>query len=237
MTEPLPLALYGAGGRMGREVLRLARSEERLVVRWAYDPSCAGQTVEGVLIEPASALQPPGLAVVLDFSLASAVPGNLAATRQNGSAYLCAVTGIDAAALTALHEASRDIPVLHSPNLSPAMNLMFALAQKAAATLPGYTRQIIETHHTQKKDAPSGTALKLEAAVRDAVDAETPITALRMGDVVGEHRLILGGPGERLELVHRADSRAVFASGALRAALWLASQGSGFYSMADVLGI
>ena len=149
----------------------------------------------------------------------------------------CGVTGLSGDIQQTLHHAAEQIPVLWSPNMSAAMNLLFALAATAARTLPDYARHITEIHHTQKKDAPSGTALRLNEAVRDAIHADTDITALRMGDVVGEHRLIFGGPGERLELIHRADSRAVFASGALRAAAWLASQQPGFYTMQDVLGL
>jgi len=118
------------------------------------------------------------------------------------------------------------------------MNLMFHLAALSVQILPDYARHVIEVHHTAKKDAPSGTALKLREAIEEATGESTEITTLRMGDVVGEHRLIFGGSGERLEITHRADSRTVFAFGALRALAWvLEHRSAGFYAMRDVLGL
>ena len=229
MPEVAVTGLFGASGRMGAELLRLGPEFAALDIRYRWDTRAPSAPVPEVL--------PADVALAIDFSLAEAVPRHLELARARGAAYLCGVTGLSGEVQTTLQTAAHQIPVLWSPNMSAGMNLMFALAATAAHTLPDYTRQIIETHHTQKKDAPSGTALRLNEAIRAAVAEDTAITALRMGDVVGEHRLILGGPGERLEITHRADSRAVFAAGALRAAVWLVSQKPGYYTMQNVLGL
>ncbi len=214
---------------MGSEILRLGPEFAALKMKYRWDTRAPAAAVPDAL--------PADVSLTMDFSLAEAVPRHVELTCQRGAAYLCGVTGLSGDIQQTLHHAAEQIPVLWSPNMSAAMNLLFALAATAARTLPDYTRHITETHHTQKKDAPSGTALRLNEAIRDAIHADTDITALRMGDVVGEHRLVFGGPGERLELIHRADSRAVFASGALRAAAWLAScRQPGFYTMQHVLG-
>jgi 4-hydroxy-tetrahydrodipicolinate reductase len=229
MPETAVVGLFGAAGRMGAEILRLGPEFAALDLRYRWDNRAPAEPVPAVL--------PANVTLAIDFSLATAVPAHLKLAQARGAAYLCGVTGLSEGVQVALQQAAQQIPVLWSPNMSVAMNLMFALAQTAARTLPDYARQIIETHHTQKKDAPSGTALRLNAAIHDTVHEDTAITALRMGDVVGEHRLIFGGPGERLEIIHRADSRAVFAAGALRAAVWLSSQCPGFYTMQNVLGL
>jgi 4-hydroxy-tetrahydrodipicolinate reductase len=233
MPDKAVVALFGAGGRMGAEILRLSHLQNRLDIRYGYDPGASGQIVEGLRISPPPESLPADVRLVVDFSIAQAVQGNGRLAHDRRVAYLCGVTGLNSDTLQILQDYSADIALICSPNLSPAMNLMFALAATASQALPEYVREIIEVHHTAKKDAPSGTALRLAEAVGDS----PPITALRMGDVVGEHRLILGGPGERLEIIHRADSRLVFASGALRAAEWLLDRKPGFYSMRDVLGL
>jgi 4-hydroxy-tetrahydrodipicolinate reductase len=233
MPETAVVALFGARGKMGREILRLNREQNRLDIRYGYDPGDSGETVEGLSITPPPESLPADVRLVVDFSIAQAVATHCQQALERRAAYLCGVTGLKNETMQTLQTHSAEIALIYSPNLSPAMNLMFALAQTASRALPDYARQIIEIHHTAKKDAPSGTALRLA----DAVGDEPPITALRMGDVVGEHRLILGGPGERLEIIHRADSRSVFASGALRAAEWLVGQQPGFYTMKDVLGL
>ncbi|MDD5087623.1 MAG: 4-hydroxy-tetrahydrodipicolinate reductase [bacterium] len=235
MSEPAICALFGAAGKMGREILKQAWRHDDLLLAYGYDLSGAGEIVETLTIEPPPETLPDDVKIILDFSAADAVLGNLDLALRQGAAYLCGVTGLPEATTNELRASANEIPVLHSPNLSPGMNVMFRLAAIAAKRLPGYERHIIEVHHSQKKDSPSGTALHLARAVEKETGEETTITALRMGDVPGEHRFILGGPGERLEIIHRADSRAVFAVGALRAASWLVKKQPGFYKMSDVL--
>jgi 4-hydroxy-tetrahydrodipicolinate reductase len=236
MSEAVSIALFGAAGRMGREILANAERFPALRIAYGYDAAHVGEGVHGVKIKAAPAELSEDVRLVMDFSAARAVLEHLELALNPGAAFLCGVTGLEQDVLNELRAAANEIPVLHSANFAPGMNVMFALAQQTAQALPDYARQIIEMHHTAKKDSPSGTALRLAKTIEDVTGDDTEITALRMGDVAGEHRMIFGGPGERLEIVHRADSRAVFAVGALRAAEWLAKKSPGFYSMAEVMG-
>ncbi len=177
--------------------------------------------------------------IVVDFSLPA---GSLALARIAARArigFVTGTTGFSPAQLRELKRLSSRIPLLASPNMSPGMNLLFALARKAAAALPGYDAGVFEIHHTLKKDAPSGSAVRLAAAVAEGRRrGPVPAESLRLGRVVGEHTVHFAGPDERLELTHRAEDRAVFARGALEAALWLHRRGKkGLYSMMDVLGL
>ena len=195
--------------------------------------------------------------VALDFSTAGAVLGHLEACLQAGVPLIVGTTGFDAQTDARLLEASNELPLLIAPNTSLGVNLLAQLVERAAASLPpDYDIEILEAHHRYKVDAPSGTALKLgfAAAAGRGIDLEQPPQAprsgqtgprqagsigfavIRGGDIVGEHTVLFAGPGERLELTHRAHDRMTFAYGALRAASWLRGQPAGLYTMADVLG-
>ncbi|RPH92387.1 4-hydroxy-tetrahydrodipicolinate reductase, partial [candidate division KSB1 bacterium] len=229
------VVLFGATGRMGREILKQAWRHDDLKFAFGYDLKNPGETVEKLMIQTQPDGLPDGIRIAMDFSSPDAVLEHLELALAAGVSYLCGVTGLPQEVVNELRAAANEIPVMHSANYSSGMNVMFKLAALAAQSLPGYERHILELHHAEKKDYPSGTALHLENVVREQVKEETPITALRMGDVTGEHRIVFGGPGERLEIVHRADARAVFAVGALRAASWLVHRSPGYYTMKDVL--
>lgn len=235
--EPIHAALFGAAGRMGRVILHETRGHHRIKIMHAFDPAGAGQYFDDLVIEPNCYGVRDHVQVAIDFSLASAVADNVGCCRKGKVNYVCGVTALNEATQQALRDAAKDIAVLHAPNMSPGMNVLFALVAEAAAALPEYTAYLTESHHTKKLDAPSGTAVRISEIVHDTIGKKPEVFSLRIGDVVGEHRFVLGGPGERLEITHRADSRDVFAHGALRAAEWLAEQPAGFYSMADVLGL
>lgn len=238
MSKPYIVALFGAAGRMGREILKQTPQFADLKLSYAYDMVQAGEKIEGLKIQNPPKELSEDVRAVLDFSAASAVLEHLDLALEARAAYVCGVTGLPQEVMNELRAAGNEIPVLHSPNMAAGMNLMFHLAALTAKALPDYARQIEEIHHAAKKDMPSGTALRLRDSIESATGEDTQISALRMGDVIGEHRLILGGAGERLEIVHRADSRAVFAVGALRAATWiLEHRYPGFYTMRDVLGL
>ncbi len=195
--------------------------------------------------------------VALDFSVAGAVLGHLEACLAAGVALVVGTTGFDAQTDARLAEAALQVPVLIAPNTSLGVNLLAQLVERAAASLPpDYDIEILEAHHRYKVDAPSGTALKLgfAAAAGRGIDLEQPpspprtgntgprqagaigFAVVRGGDIVGEHTVLYAGPGERLELTHRAHDRMTFAYGALRAASWLRCRSAGLYTMADVLG-
>jgi 4-hydroxy-tetrahydrodipicolinate reductase len=195
--------------------------------------------------------------VVIDFSLPTATSALLRACRQHCRALVLATTGLSPEQWQLVDELSGECAVVAAPNYSTGVNVLYYLARKASALLAEFDLEIVEMHHRNKVDAPSGTALGLaEAAAsgRNLVANEVAVLAreghtgartaneigimtLRGGDVVGDHTLILAGPSERLELTHRAHDRALFARGALRAARWLQGQPAGKYGMADVLGL
>jgi 4-hydroxy-tetrahydrodipicolinate reductase len=182
--------------------------------------------------------------VVIDFSSALATRENLRACRDARKPLLLGTTGFAADLEAEFAAAAGEIPLLVAANTSLAVTLLSELARLTAHALPGFDIGITETHHREKRDAPSGTALNLAAAIRDArpdrgvsgADTQIPISSVREGDVVGEHCVRFAGPGEELALTHRALERDVFARGALAAALWLSSQAPGRYDMRDVMG-
>lgn len=202
--------------------------------------SCAG----GVDSRPGAGVEPPAAFAsllasadaVVDFSSPGSACAYAALCAKAGKPFVTGVTGFSKKQLAALKALSRRIPVFVSPNMSPAVNLTFALAARAASRLKDFDIHISEAHHSAKKDAPSGTALRYAehiAAARGGV--MPPITSARAGDIVGDHTVLYAGPYERVELTHRAHSRAVFASGALRAAAWTAGRKPGYYDYFDLL--
>jgi 4-hydroxy-tetrahydrodipicolinate reductase len=270
MSEPTPIVLFGAGGRMGRMILELAAAEPgRYRIAGAIErsdhPLC-GRPLRAVTAQaPADAVlaaQPPDAVppgtVAIHFMLPAATLAHLEWSRRGGVATLIGTTGFTEEQRAEIVRAGERIPVLLTPNTSRGVNVLFWLARQAVRLLgPEYDVEIVELHHHHKKDAPSGTARRLAEVVleerrgdwlRDVrhgrmgdVGArpagEVGMHALRGGDVVGEHTLILAGPHERIELTHRAQSRELFAQGALCAARWLSGRAAGFYTMNDMLGL
>ncbi len=195
---------------------------------------------------------------LIDFTRPEATLANLEACRRAGKRIVIGTTGFDETGKRRIEEAAADIPVLFSPNMSVGVNLCFRLLELAAHVLrDDVDIEIVEAHHRHKIDAPSGTALRMgevmaQALGRDlkqvAVYGRQGITGerarptigfatVRAGDIVGEHTVMFAGNGERVEISHKASSRATFAHGALRAASWLASRRNGLYDMQDVLGL
>ncbi|MFN0118348.1 MAG: 4-hydroxy-tetrahydrodipicolinate reductase, partial [Elusimicrobiota bacterium] len=194
--------------------------------------------------------------VAIDFTNPEATLKLAAKAAQEKKALVVGTTGFTSNALNKLKGFSKKIPIVFSPNMSVGMNLLFKLVKDASKALAHYDIEIVEAHHNLKKDAPSGSAMRLAQSVKEGAHRsekdfcygregligarpkkEVGILALRAGDIVGDHTVLLAGAGERLELTHRAHSRDAFAAGALDAAAWLSSKKPGFYSMQDVLGI
>lgn len=177
--------------------------------------------------------------VVADFSSDAGALAALALAAECGAALLVGTTGLSPPAAESIRAASRHRAVLVAPNTSLGIAVLADLVSRATAGLPGYEVSIVEAHHAAKKDAPSGTAGRLVRAVESAGGAVRgdQVLSIRTGDVVGEHTVRLAGPGEYLELTHRATSRDVFACGALRAARWLHGRAAGWYTIEDVLRI
>jgi 4-hydroxy-tetrahydrodipicolinate reductase len=258
----------GAAGRMGTQIVRLVRATEGMAVCGAVERpgpavgqdagALAGLGPIGVAVVDDLARALPGADVVVDFTSHEASARHAEVCAGRGVPLVIGSTGFTPEAKARVAAAARRVPIVLSPNMSVGVNVLFELVRQAAGVLgDGYDVEIVELHHKKKRDAPSGTAVRLgevaaEALGRDPKDAlayarhgilgERPpwqigVQTLRGGDVVGEHTVFFCGEGERIELTHRATSREQFARGAVRAARWIAGRPAGLYDMADVLGL
>jgi 4-hydroxy-tetrahydrodipicolinate reductase len=236
MSEPIRLLIHGAGGRMGQALLRLAAEQKPIFdVVAAVSRRPAPAETGGVPYFAASALQDvPAFDVAVDFSLPQAFGPVLALCERRGAALVSGTTGLDALQRGALEAARSLIPLCWASNFSLGVAVLTDLVERAAAALPGWDCDIVESHHVHKKDAPSGTALTLGNAAQWG-GAHPRYASLRAGDIVGEHLVQFTGLGERVELVHRATSRDIFARGALHAAARLAGRPPGAYRLHDLL--
>ncbi len=200
----------------------------------------------------------PGAQVVLDFTAPAAAMEHLEAASRHGVAMVIGTTGLSDADLKRARELTDRIPCVRSPNMSVGVNVLYGvLAQVARGLGDSYDIEVIEAHHHFKKDAPSGTAERMAQVLAEAVGRdlkevgvygrhglvgertakEIGVHAIRAGDIVGDHTIMFGGMGERIEITHRAQSRDNFAYGAIRAAAWVVGKPAGFYSFLDVLGL
>ena len=249
MSAPTGIAVVGAAGRMGQAVIRAAADTPG--VRLVAATEVAGHAAIGADAGEIAGIGRLGVAigvdllsaladvrVVIDFATAEATAATMEAAAGRGVAAVVGTTALGPAGRAALTAAAARIPIVLAPNMSVGMNLLFALLPQAARVLgEGFDVGVSEIHHRAKRDAPSGTALRLCEVLRDAVGHDVPAVSLRGGSVVGDHTAFFLGPGERLEITHRAESREPFARGALRAAMWVARQAPGLYDMQDVLGL
>lgn len=239
----MKIAIVGAAGRMGQKLIELAKGSElevvsKVDVAEGYDKTWSDD-VEGVI----------------DFSYHTGVPAAITKAAEAGIPYVIGTTGITAEEQVAVDAAAKKIPVVQSGNYSLGVNLLLELVKKAASILgPEYDIEVTEMHHKHKKDAPSGTALMLAksaAAGRNVADdfvygrkgdigerpqGEIAIHALRGGSVVGDHTVMFAGDLERVEITHKAQDRAAFAAGALKALSWAKGKTPGIYTMQHVLG-
>ena len=253
------IAVIGAAGRMGREICRASLETEGVeLVGGTVEPgapelgSDLGELCGSGKAGATATEDPPESAVVLvEFTTPEATVEHL----SYGRPHVIGTTGLSDEQLDRVEEASTNVPIVLAPNMSVGVNLLREVVRSLSAKLgEGYDVEIVEAHHKNKKDAPSGTALFLARAVAEGrernldevavygreglsprQDGEIGIHALRGGAVVGEHRLIFYSGGEEIEVVHRVLSRRTFADGALRAAHFAANAQPGLYSMADVL--
>lgn len=229
MPTPLKIAVCGASGRTGSRVAAVAAADPRfqLLARVGRPQAAAFEDEVG----PCGA--------VVDFTTPEACVRFAAACAREKVPFVTGTTGLTDVQRAQVAAAAKRIPVFMAPNFSRGVTMLLHLASEAARGLPEYDAAIVETHHKAKKDAPSGTALRLARAVSDGRrdDAAVPTSSLRLGGVVGEHSLVLAGPFDRLTLTHSAESRDAFALGALEAALWLARRKPGLYDMLDLMGL
>ncbi len=255
------IVIAGAGGKMGRALAEAVLADASLTLAAAFDVAgspAVGTTAGKIMIgSDASAAIGSG-DVLLDFTRPEGTLEHLRACVKAGRAMVIGTTGLSPEQRRVVGEAAKKIPIVFSPNFAVGVNVVFKLAETAAKALgDAYDVEIVEAHHRQKVDAPSGTALELgrlaAAALgrdlakhavhgrRGDTGARPPkaigFHAIRGGDIVGEHTVIFAGVGERVEVTVRSQSRATYAAGALRAAKWLEGRAPGLYGMGDVLGL
>jgi 4-hydroxy-tetrahydrodipicolinate reductase len=263
------IIVAGAGGRMGRTLIKAIADSKGFALAGALEDAAsplighdagalAGLGDNGIkLVADAGALLDKADAIV-DFTVPAATVAFAALAAKAGKVHIIGTTGLSAADEAKLKDAASKAVIVKSGNMSLGVNLLAALTKRVAKTLDNaFDIEILEMHHNQKVDAPSGTALLLGRAAAEGrgIDLDKHKVAsrdghtgarkagdigfatLRGGSVVGEHTVMFAGPAERLELTHKAEDRMIFARGALYAALWARGQKPGLYSMMDVLGL
>jgi 4-hydroxy-tetrahydrodipicolinate reductase len=224
---------------MGRELVALIADDGSLKLAAALvrpGSVCLGQPLPGAALHYGSDLSADA-DVVIDFSLPPALPALCDALAHRGIPLVSGTTGLDAEAEAALNRLAEQVPVLWAPNFSLGVMVLTRLARDAARWLADHDVGIIDTHHRAKRDAPSGTALRLGEAIAEVRGRPPEYACLRVGGVIGDHVVVLAGPDETLELRHHAQDRRLFARGALTAARWLLRDGRrpGRYRLEDVL--
>ncbi len=260
------LAILGVTGRMGRTLLRALPDEPRVKLTGALASprnAAIGRDVAELVGAPPCGIRASadrdqaleGAQVAIDFTLAPAVEDNVRACERRRCALVIGATGLSDAALKQVQASAARVPILVSPNMSIGVSLLERLAAQAARVLgEEFDVEIIDTHHRDKADAPSGTALRLGETIAEARGLELAkasilvrhghtgarergkigFAVVRAGDHVGEHTVMFSGRGETLSLSHRATDRLIFARGALQAARWLVEQRPGLYSLQDI---
>lgn len=229
MATPLKIAICGASGRTGSRVAALAATDPRfhLLARVGRAQAAAFEDEAGAC------------GAVIDFTVPESCVRFAAACGRSKVPFITGTTGLSVVQRAQVASAARKTAVFMAPNFSRGVTMLLHLAEDAARRLPGYDAAIVETHHKGKKDAPSGTALRIAQAVGEGRASADPVptASVRVGGVVGDHLLTLAGPFERLTLSHIAESRDAFALGALEAALWTARKKPGLYDMLDLMGL
>jgi 4-hydroxy-tetrahydrodipicolinate reductase len=256
---PLRIGIAGVTGRMGLLLAEEASAADAALAGGIARPGSAKPFPPGTERLPDIAALATACDVVVDFTHAAASQSHAGALARAGTPWVLGTSGLSSADEAAVAEAARRIPVVYAANFSAGVTLVLALAERMAAALPAetYDAEIVEMHHRQKVDAPSGTAIGIGRAVakgRDSVleglmesgrhghtgprkPGAIGFAALRGGQVVGEHTLLFASATEHIALTHRAFDRRTFAAGAIRAAFWVVDQPPRLYSMADVLGL
>jgi 4-hydroxy-tetrahydrodipicolinate reductase len=265
----IKICMIGAAGRMGRRIIALASENEGTQITGAVEYSgssflnmdagevaAIGKIGVNILSDIEEASKDSD--VIIDFTGFEATMSNIDIYKRLGKPIVVGSTGLSKTDVEKLKDLSNDIPVLFSPNMSVGVNLTFKVLEMVSKAIgEQWDIEIIEAHHRLKKDAPSGTAMRMGEVVANAIgrdiekdgmfcrhgligertDKEIGMQTLRAGDIVGEHTVMFCTEGERIEITHRAHTRDMFAKGAIQAAKWIADKPKNFYNMFDVLNI
>lgn len=234
----IKLGIAGVCGRMGRRIFELASQDKDFEITLALEKKGIpeiGKELGRLKISSS----PDGIFLVdvfIDFTTPEATETNLDYIAKYKKAVVLGTTGLNDAQIKKVEEVSKIVPIVFSPNMSIGVNVLFSILPELAKSLgPDYDIEIIEAHHKAKKDAPSGTAKKFVQILSGVTQKQIPVSAVRLGDIIGDHTIIFCGNSERIEVKHQAHSRDLFALGALKAAKWIFKREPGLYSMQDVL--
>lgn len=234
----IKLGVAGVCGKMGRRIFELASRNKDFELTLAMEKKgtpMIGHEIGKLKIS--SSLD--GLFLVdvfVDFTAPEAAEASLDHAAKYRKALVLGTTGLNDAQMAKVEEVSKVIPLVFSPNMSIGVNVLFEILPELAGRLgPDYNIEIVEAHHSAKKDAPSGTAKKMSQVLAEATRKQIPVHSVRLGDIVGDHTVIFCGNSERIEVKHQAHSRDLFALGALKAAKWVFGKPAGLYSMQNVL--
>lgn len=265
----IKIAVAGAAGRMGSRITALSKEYKELQLTGAFERkghkdigkdigTIVGIGNTGVTLVDSLESIIGNVDLVISFTTVEASKEHLRLASSKGKAMVIGTTGFTKDDLKEVAKLTKKIPCVMASNMSMGVNLLLKVLQDIAKVLgDAYDVEIIEAHHRMKKDAPSGTALKMAQVIADALNRnldevgvyarkgiigertskEIGIQTIRAGDIVGEHTVIFGGLGERIEVTHKVSSRDTFARGALRAAKWVVGKPAGLYDMQDVLGL
>ncbi len=235
----LKLAVSGARGRMGQRIINLAQKSSAFEVVCAFevdDHQDIGKEIDGVMISYDKE-KIKQCDCFIDFTIPKATMENLVFAVKAKKSLVIGTTGFQQDQLSVLQDAAEYIPIVFSPNMSVGVNIMFRLLGDAARSLKGYRIHIEEAHHIHKQDAPSGTAKQMAKIVNAngfRVQLEQ-IKSIRDGEIIGDHKIVFESDVDRIELIHSAKTRDIFAQGALVAAKWVVNKTPGLYSMNNVL--
>lgn len=265
----IKIGVAGAAGKMGSRIIALSKEYQDMKLLGAFEKK--GHAEAGKDIGMLAGIGELGIPlssdikeiidkidVIIDFTSVESTKENLKIASGKGKAMVIGTTGFSNADMKEIGVLTENTPCVLASNMSLGVNLLLKVLQDIARVIGNdYDIEIIEAHHRLKKDAPSGTALKMAQVIADTLDRnledvavyarkgiigqrtgkEIGIQTVRAGDIVGEHTVLFGGLGERIEITHKASSRDTFARGALKAASWLAGKPGGLYDMQDVLGL
>jgi 4-hydroxy-tetrahydrodipicolinate reductase len=234
----IKLGIAGVCGKMGRRIYELASHDRDFEISLILEKKgtpLIGKDMGGLKVS--SSLD--GLFLVdmlIDFTLPEATEMHLDYAARYKKAMVIGTTGLSETQIKKIQEISQVVPIVFSPNMAIGVNVLFAMLPQVLERLgPDYNCEVIEAHHRAKKDAPSGTAKKFAEVLKLAHNKDIPVHSVRLGDIAGDHTIIICGNSERIEIKHQAHSRDLFAVGALKAAKWLMKKPAGLYSMQDVL--
>ncbi|OQA89850.1 MAG: 4-hydroxy-tetrahydrodipicolinate reductase [Elusimicrobia bacterium ADurb.Bin231] len=251
----IKVTVCGAAGKMGKLIIEKIMADKDTELSGATELAghpAIGSKIGEVTITDSFTKAIENCDIAIDFTAPGSTLKNIESAVKSGKDLVIGTTGIEQQGIDTIQEAAKTIPIVFSPNMSVGINLLFKLVEEVSGILSSYDVEIVEAHHNQKKDAPSGTAAKLADIISKKLELnkvygrygmvgargkEIGIHAVRAGDIIGEHTVTFAGPGERIELIHRAHSRNPLADGAVKAAKWLIGKKPGLYSMKDVLGL